>query len=179
MFNLIGLLSILWFSDRFARQSLRRIALCAAVLLTVVPIGYVLVLEIIPRFNGMTTRVLWPQAEISQRMTEIWSKETGQPLRIVSGNAWIAGLVGLTAKDRPSLLNQGELKFSPWITPTRIDAQGMLVVWDARDRGPPKALQPWLRSRRVREETFDWPRSRGRAPLVIRYAIVRPKPGAL
>ncbi len=173
--NFVGLLAILLLSHRFTRRSLKAIAVMAAVLLIVVPTCYALVMGLGPRYRGIATRVHWPQAEMADRMSAIWTRETGRPLRIVTGDSWVAGLVGLTAKDRPSLLDHGDLKLSPWITPARINAEGMLVVWDARAKGPPEALQSALATREIREETFAWPRSKGRAPLVIRYAVIPPK----
>ena len=175
IFGLVGLLAILLTSHRFTQRSFKTIAIAAATCVVVVPIGYALVVSLDPRFYGTAARVDWPQAEIAERMSAIWTRETGMPLRIVSGDSWVAGLVGLTAKDRPSLLDYGDPKLSPWITPARIDAQGMLVVWDARSQGPPKVLQAALSSRVVKEETFAWPRSKGRPALVIRYAVIPPK----
>jgi hypothetical protein len=64
----------------------------AAVLLTVIPIGYTLVVLFRLPLTDKPLRVNWPQAEISERMTGIWARETQHPLRIVSGDAWIAGL---------------------------------------------------------------------------------------
>lgn len=174
--NFVGLLAILLLSNRFTRDSLKAIAAMAAVWLIVVPTAYALVIGIGPHFKGMAGRVHWPQAEIAERMSAVWARETGRPLRIVTGDSWVAGLVGLTAKDGPSILDHGDLKLSPWITPARIDAEGMLVVWDARSKDdPPEVLKPALASRAIKEETFAWPRSKGRPPLVIRYAVIPPK----
>ena len=175
LLNFVGLLAILLLSNRFTRDSLKAIAVMAAVWLIVVPTCYALVMGIGPRFKGMASRVHWPQAEMADRMSAVWTRETGRPLRIVTGDSWVAGLVGLTAKDRPSLLDYGDLKLSQWITPARIDAEGMLVVWDARSKDPPEALQSALVSRAIKEEIFAWPRSKGRPPLVIRYAVIPPK----
>ena len=52
----------------------------------------------------------------------------------------------------------------------------MLVLWDARAQNPPEALRAALASHEIKEESFAWPRSRGRPPLVIRYAVIPPKP---
>jgi 4-amino-4-deoxy-L-arabinose transferase-like glycosyltransferase len=175
IFGFVGLLAILLTSHRFTQRSLKTIAVAAAACLIVVPIGYALVIGFGPRFNGAPARVHWPQAEMAERMSAIWTRETDRPLRIVTGDSWVAGLVGLTAKERPSLLDYGGLKLSPWITPARIDAEGMLVVWDARSQGPPEALQAELASHVIKEEKFAWPRFAGRPPLVIRYAVIPPK----
>ena len=83
----------------------------------------------------------WPQSEISKRFAAIWARETGRPLRIVSGDNWVAGLVGITATDRPSILNNGDPALSPWITRERLEREGMLIVWEAGSKRIPPALQ--------------------------------------
>lgn len=174
MFNLIGLLALALVPGRIDARGLRRIAACAVVALTVVPIGYGLVIGLGPRFSSMATRVQWPQAEISDRIVKVWARETGRPLRIVAGDDWIAALVGLTAKDRPSILSRGETSLSPWITPDRMAAEGMLVVWDVRSKRIPASLVPIVASSRMGEEKFAWPRPGKQPPLVLGYAIVPP-----
>lgn len=174
MFNFAGLLAILLASGRFDREALRRIAVSAAVLLVVVPLAYALIVALGPRLAGSAMRVHWPQAEMAERMGAIWARETGRPLRIVTGNSWVAGLVGLSSRDRPSILDEGDLKLSPWVTPGRIAAEGMLVVWDARAKEPPEPLRGATAPYPVKEETFTWPLGSRRPPLVIRYAIVPP-----
>jgi 4-amino-4-deoxy-L-arabinose transferase-like glycosyltransferase len=178
MFNFVGLLAVLLTSHRFTRHSLKAIAIAAAVCVSVVPLGYALVIGVGPRLAGLAGRVHWPQGEIAERMSTVWTRQTGRPLRIVTGDNWIAGLIGLTAEGRPSILDHGDLRLSPWITPSRIDAEGMLVAWDAR-RSPPQALHERLTGYVVREESFAWPRSSDRPPLVIRYVVIppaRPRP---
>jgi hypothetical protein len=131
-----------------------------------------------PSRGGGPLRVNWPQAEISKRFVDLWRRETGQPLRIVSGNRWIAGLVGVTATDNPSILSGPNLAASPWITPGRLEREGMLVVWAAGAKWIPEYLQPIVAFAPVREERFSWKRSTdGGGDIVIRYAIVPPKQG--
>lgn len=173
LFNFVGLIAVFLTSHRFTRHSLKAIAIAAFTLVTVTPLGYALAIGAGPRLTGLAARVHWPQQEIAERMSARWKRDTGRPLGIVTGDSWIAGLVGLTAEGRPSILNRGDLKLSPWITQRRIEAQGMLVVWDARG-SPPLALNETLDGREVKEESFAWPRSRGRPPIVIRYAVIPP-----
>lgn len=176
MFNLAGLLAVCLTSSRFNGGALRRIAICAAVLVAVVPLGYALVIAAGPLRPGMPPRVSWPQAELSERFAGIWARETGgRPLRIVSGDNWIAELVGVSNKDRPSILTRGEPALSPWITPDRLERDGMLIVWDARTGIIPPALQALVNKGPAREERFDWAWSAKRGPLRIGYVIVPPK----
>ena len=175
MFNLAGIIAVALTSERFDGTALRRIAVCAAVAVIVVPLGYAAVIAAGPSRAGAPLRVSWPQAEISERFAAIWARETGRPLRIVAGDDWVAGLVGITARDRPSILNRGNAKFSPWITPERIERQGMLVVWEASTRRIPSQLLPLVAARPAREERFKWRRSKDRGDLVIGYTIIPPK----
>ncbi len=175
MFNLAGLWAIAAISHRFRQETLWRIGTAAFTLLVVLPIGYALVVAFAPRFAS-PMRVNWPQAEISRRMTAIWQAQTnGRPLRIVSGDTWVAGLVGITAKDRPSILNLGDLSLTPWIDRARLDAEGMLIVWDARTGRIPAALKQIVASGTTGEEEFSWPRNSRRPNIVIAYRVVPPK----
>ncbi len=176
MFNLAGLLGIAFTSSRFGDAALRRIAICAGALLVAVPLGYALALAIGPSRAGAPVRVSWPQREIAERFAGIWSRETGQPLRIVSGDSWIAGLIAVTAKDRPSIFTRGDPVLSPWITPGRLEREGMLVVWDARTKNVPERLQSIVDASSAGEERFGWRWSKKRGDLAIGYVIVPPKP---
>jgi 4-amino-4-deoxy-L-arabinose transferase-like glycosyltransferase len=174
MFAFAGLLAILLTSARFNRRALKRIAACAAVLVIALPAVYAMVVGLGPRIWGVTARVHWPQAEIANRFGAIWAGETGRPLRIVGGDSWIAGLVGLTSKDRPSIFSDGRFVRSPWITPARIETEGMLIVWDAR-WPPPLELRSQLATHLTREEVFRWPQARNHPPIRIGYAVFPPQ----
>jgi hypothetical protein len=173
MFNWAGLLAIALTAPRFGPRALQRIAASAASLLIVVPIGYALIVLAVPERHGTHMRVRWPQTEIARRMESIWVQRTGRPLRIVSGDDWIAGLIGVSAKGQPSLLNRGERALSPWIDAERLQRQGMLIVWDVnKDRIPP-ALGPLVAARPQGQEHFLWPGAAA-GELTIGYVIVAP-----
>ena len=176
MFNLAGLLAIALTAERYTPAALRRIAIGAAVFLVVVPIGYAAAVKIDahrPFYGGM--RVNWPQRAIADRLGSIWTSETGQPLRIVTGDAWIAGLVGLTNRDAPSIFTNADTVLSPWITRSRIEREGMLIVWQAKTGDVPPRLLPLLATSKTGEEKFDFSPRKGQRELVVGYAIVAPK----
>jgi hypothetical protein len=171
MFNFAGLLAVALRSQYFNDAALRRIAVCSGVLLTIVPLGYAAFVVASSVRAGTRLRVNWPQAEISKRFVEIWSRETGAPLRIVGGNPWISGIVGVAAADKPSIFTTGEFSYfpwSPWITPERLAREGVLILWDAR--------ATWVAANATaREERFGWHEQSD--DIVIRYVIVPPKRG--
>jgi hypothetical protein len=172
MFNFAGLLAVGLLGSVDAR-ALRRIAVCAGTLIVCVPLGYALVVLYLPQRDASHLRVTWPQADIARRMSAIWARRTGTPLRIVAGDDWVAGLVGITAPDTPSILNRGEPRLSPWISAERLHRQGMLIVWNAdRERIPPP-LQAVVAAGPRAVERFAWPDRRG-PDLAIGYVIVPP-----
>ena len=175
MFNLAGLLAIALTTGRFSHAALRRLAFVAAVIVLVVPIGYATAVKVDahqPLRGGM--RVNWPQRAIAERLGSVWATQTGQPLRIVAGEPWLAGLVGLTNPAVPSILTQGDVSLSPWITSARIDREGMLIVWDAGAKQPPPKLASFLKTSRQGIEKFVFERGKISNEFVIGYAIVPP-----
>jgi hypothetical protein len=173
-FNYAGILAIAITSRRFSEEALRRIAACAGALLIIFPLGYAMVIFKWPSQSSGPLRVNWPQTEISRRFVELWSRETGEPLGIVSGSTWVAGLIGLTAADRPSILSGPDLAASPWVTPARLEQEGALVVWDARATRVPRLAIRLIGAAPVREERFSWRPSGDDGEIVIRYVIVPP-----
>ena len=174
MFNLAGLWLVAVIFQRFRPVVLKHIAAAAAALLVVAPTGYALAVTLAPNLNA-PMRVNWPQAEISHRMSAIWHAKTNRPLRIVAGDAWIAGLVGISDRDRPSILNPGELSLTPWIDKERIDTEGMLIVWDARTGRTPSVLRAVVEFGAKGEEKFAWPHNKSLPEIIVGYSVLLPK----
>jgi 4-amino-4-deoxy-L-arabinose transferase-like glycosyltransferase len=175
MFNLAGLLAIALAARRFDARALRRIGICAAVAIILVPIGYAVVVAYGPTRAGVPLRVGWPQAAISDRLVGAWTRETGRPLRIVAGEPWMAGLVGVSAPNLPSIFTHGDPRLAPWITPERIAREGMLIVWNGRTKHIPKHLLALVEAHHAKVERFHWRWSKKLGELEIGYVIVPPK----
>jgi 4-amino-4-deoxy-L-arabinose transferase-like glycosyltransferase len=141
MFNLVGLLAIAICASRFDSVALHRIAACATAALVLVPLGYALTVVFWLPLTGKALRVNWPQSEIALRMSAVWVSETRRPLRIVSGESWVAGLIGLTAEGRPSIFTEADPALSPWIGRERVGEHGILVAWDALKGIPDRAMR--------------------------------------
>ena len=174
MFNLVGLLAVALTVHRFDARALRRIAIVALTLVIVIPVAYGIAIAV-PVRAKQPLRVQWPGPEIAERMAGIWDRSTqGAPLRIVAGENWIAGLVGLRHKDRPHLLSNANMLHSPWIDPRQLEAEGMLVLWD--DEKAPIDLHSYINAHTQlwQLEIFRSPRSR--RDIRIRYIVVPPKP---
>ena len=176
MLGLSGLLTVAILSPRVTFEAVRRLSVAVAVLMLLLPLGYALDTLLESRITGKPKRQNWPQAQIAARFDQLWQEKTGKPLRIVAGERWIAGLAALRPGPMPSILTDGDLALSPWITPERLKAQGALVVWEANSPTdpPPVALAALLAGRPTAAEPFAWPRFPGAKPLLIGYAILPP-----
>ena len=175
MLNLAGLLAVALVADRLPRSALRRLAVCAAALLVLLPAGYVAFMLVWAPATGRLKKQHWPQAEISTRLQARWASATGKPLLIVAGEPWVAGAVGLGPGASPSILTNGSLAQAPWISPERLKRDGALVVWqeDARRFKPP-AIDALVAGRPVGEERFVPRWLPSAPPIVIKYVIIPP-----
>ena len=153
--------------------NLRKVALALAVL---IPIGYALIAPQVGSFGSAPPlRVSWPQADIARTLAAAWSAETNKPLKIIAGNSWAAGLVGLDHPDRPSILTEGELSYSPWFTADRLKREGALVVWsESRGGGPTPAMDKMISGRPVQERRIPFPRGKAGSEIVFKYVVLPP-----
>jgi 4-amino-4-deoxy-L-arabinose transferase-like glycosyltransferase len=90
--------------------------------------------------SGRINKDLWPTAEIGLRFDRLWTAQTGQPLHIVAGDSWLAGIVGLMSTGHPSLFTNFDLARSPAISEARLKSEGALVVWAEGASWAPDAL---------------------------------------
>lgn len=174
MLSLAGPLAMTLVPLASERAALHRIAFGAFALLIVVPVAYAFV-TLQPSGRHLTPkRTSWPQAEIAREMQAIWRKETGMPLRIVAGDLWVAGMVAAHARDRPSVLVEGSLRFSPWIDRQRLAREGFMAVWWRAASDPPDYLRSWIGTRIDGRQTFKMRNGDRREAAVVHYTIVRP-----
>src|SRR5262245_50288172 len=177
MFSLAGVFAVALLSERVDEATLKRLMRFVVALVVLFPLGYAAALG-----SGLYTpirlpRVQWPQAEIADRLQSIWSTATGGlPLRIVTGHNWAAGLVGLTAPARPSILDTGRLDWSPWVSQERIDREGMLIVWDGPESNLPMSLAPYRDRQPAGIERFKVPGKS--SDIDIHWIVVPPKSGS-
>jgi 4-amino-4-deoxy-L-arabinose transferase-like glycosyltransferase len=170
----MGLLLVALFSRRVDERTLRVVTIGANIVLVCSALLYCLSLLFPLHSSAAPSRVNWPQADIAQGMREIWWRNTGRPLRIVAGTTWIAGIVALDAKDRPSFLPRGDYNLAPHIDERRIEQEGILVVWEEGRRHMPEFLRRLVGDRPVGREKFSWPRPGKNAELTIAYVIMPP-----
>jgi hypothetical protein len=164
---------------RQALERLEQIEIAAAALLIMLPIAYVTATTLSPLL-GHVKRQNWPQTEIATRMRDLWTQSTGQPLRIVAGDAtnWLSGVIAVSCCERPpSLFTDADHVRSPWITNERLTREGALVVWTDRGGGLSQRLADLIGSRPRQVARFSIPGVPAAAPIVVHYAIIQPRVG--
>lgn len=176
-FPLLAILLVTEFEARLGDREMRRLALAALVIAVSLPLAYAVV---VPRADniraGAPLRVNWPQREIAKALSDAWTSETGKPLKIIAGPSWIAGLIGIDHRDKPSILTEGKLSYSPWIKPQRLSTDGVLAVWiEGRGSTAMPALDALVAGQVAKEVRVPFPRSSSNSPIVLKYAVIKPK----
>lgn len=134
-------------------------------------------------------RTDWPAAALGTQAQGTWDTLSKCPLDTVAGNYWLAGLVAVTSSAQPSVLIYGNPKYSPWITPSLLQAHGALWIWQPDVEpaaSPPEPLGSVAANtpfeQREGQWSIPWSHDRSAAPLVVRWRAYIPqacaKPGS-
>ncbi|MGP1629939.1 MAG: glycosyltransferase family 39 protein [Giesbergeria sp.] len=130
-------------------------------------------------------RTDWPAAALGAQAEATWNALAQCPLDTVAGNYWLAGLTAVDAPDRPSILIDSDPRYSPWITPQRLQAHGALWIWQpgAQSQGqapaaaprPLDQLQPGANMRlHTGVWNIPWPRDPSGPPLTAHWRAYVP-----
>ena len=174
MFALSGLIVVALIRRGFSAPRLQRLMIGAGVLIVTVSGLYFAHMRYGALFTNDPLRGNWPQAELSRALEAAWARETGgAPLRIVASEIWTAGLIGMSARNPPSVLINGDFAISPWLSPAAAARRGALIVWRADEPAPPHvaALAEGLQ---VNSLEISYPRFPNAAPLAVDYAVLPP-----
>lgn len=140
------------------------------------PLATIVAFALLPWTIGIGLEVNRPPIAISRFFDETFLRRTAQPLRIVAGEAGIAGLIAMASPDRPRvfLVDRPELNV---IGEDAIRRDGAVVVW--RIRGNNQTLPDAIKER-FPDLAVEVPQSfrrpiQGRLPLYrIGWAMIRP-----
>ncbi len=173
MLNLAGLLAVALQRKELTQRALQRIGAGATFLLAIVPAIYFVHMRFGADFTGKPLKGNWPQAEMTRQLETRWAEQThGAPLRIVAGDVWTAGLVGLRDRTPPSVFIDADPRKSPWVSADRLKREGVLVVW--RAGSPPPARYAAMRpiAEYVTIPNGSFPKAK---PLELSYLIIPPE----
>ena len=143
MFTLSGLALILLVGRPFRLRFASRLATLYLAFIVLLPVGLSIGMAVLPAMKDRATRTMWPGEYHASLVAGQFERETGQPLRILAGDIWVAGLVSLYDERRPSVLIEGDFRRSPWIDRDRLAETGLAIVWRVRwgNAEPPAWVQ--------------------------------------
>ena len=173
MFGLSGLLFLAFLPGRFGERALGRLVGSAAVLLVLVPVAYAAQVVFAAALSDKPLRVAWPQDAIVRSLVQAYESRTGAPPRIIAGPIWEAGLIAARAPGAPTVMIDGAMWKSPWVSAADISRHGALAVWPA-DTTPADTLKALIDGRPIEHRTFRWSDSPTARPIRISYAIIPP-----
>ena len=174
MWNLTGLIIVYFVGARAERASFARLGIGTLALLILMPALYWFTTSYGPEQRGHVARSAWPDKPMARSFDQQYQILTGQPVQIVAGDGWLAGLIAMRSSPRASVFTDGDMKQAPWITPQRLAQQGALVVWriEKGDGAPPPGLAglPHFKNEGIMQ--FSWPRARKAPMLTVGWGIV-------
>lgn len=174
MWNLTGLIIVYFAGARAERASFVRLGIGTLALLIIMPLVYWFTTSYGPEQRGHVARSAWPDKPMARSLDAQYQLITGQPVQIVAGDGWLAGLIAMRSVPRASVFTDGDMKEALWITPQRLAQQGALVVWriEKGDGAPPPSLAslPHFKNEGIMQ--FSWPRARKAPMLTVGWGIV-------
>jgi 4-amino-4-deoxy-L-arabinose transferase-like glycosyltransferase len=132
MLAVLPILVLLWCPARLNLTHVHRGAIAVGGFLIIAPIASASWFLLAPERAAGPSRGNWPEQAIAKAAARAWHAQTNAPLRFVIGDAWSAGLVGVRHPDRPSIVTEGDLRLSPWVTLDRLKRDGAIVVFEPR-----------------------------------------------
>ena len=122
-----------------------------------------------PYLLGRGTREQFPSQAAATAIAKAWAAQThGRPLKIVIGNNWLAGLLSAYHPDRPSIVIDGQMWKSPWISREQLSRDGAVLIW--------KPDSVWRRNS-VRRRVGVWRHDSHRPALLSQFpgAVEQPE----
>jgi len=154
-----------------------------AVWLVLVSIFMVLYMSYGAQLRNRPGRVDWPAAAIAQQAEQAWGMHSTCRLDTVAGDYWLAGLLSAYSAARPSVLIDGDPRFSPWVDVRRLKQHGALWVWQEKTQSehpqPPEPLKSLSRDETLHTVEgawkITWSHAPSSAPLELKWRAYVPE----
>lgn len=132
MWALSGLLAasfIMPAAQALSAIKLRKVLVIWLTLATVLMVVYV---GFGDKIRHKPSRMQWPEQALATQATDTWNELSSCALDSVSGDYWLTALVALN-NGFPSQMFAGPADHAPWMSTTRIQNNGTLVMWQDGD----------------------------------------------
>ncbi len=181
-FLLTGLCAMTWLARPDSAAMLRRCLQFVIAAQVVLCLGQTLAKTVVAEYLGRGTRANFPGALLAQQSQQAWQAHTDAPLRLLVTDIWLAGNIIAHRAQTMAVLIDGDPAKSPWVGAADVDGCGALVLDGTKvDGASPNAAIEALLSRAPVRGAWILPWSAGKgagaAPVVVRWAIVKPRAG--
>ena len=184
-FLLTGLCAMAWLRRADTAAMRRRCLQFVIAAQVVLCLGQTLAKTVVAEHLGRGTRANFPGALLARQAQQTWRAHSAAPLRLLVTDIWLGGNIIAHRAQPLAVLIDGDLAKSPWVGAMDVEGCGALVLdGTAVDAGPPNPAINALLARADASGTWTlpWfagkPTARGAAPVVIRWGVIAPRPGA-
>lgn len=134
MFNSLGLWLVMEIGRKWSLPQLNRAMMTAMALIFLVGIGFIV--QALHPYADRPSRSNWPMIDIARAVDEAWHKQTDQPLSIIGGTPFVAGLAALGQAIRPDVMIGVDVSHSPWLSEADIKKRGIAFIFDHDEAVP-------------------------------------------
>lgn len=182
MWAFSGLLIMAWLPDARLEAMKPKLLRGIAVWMLLISIFMVVYMTWGAQLRKRPGRVDWPAVAIAQKADQTWQQYSSCKLDTVAGDYWLAGLVSAYGATRPSVLIDGDARFSPWVDMARLEQKGALWIWQVKSAKtqaqPPEPLAslPVYDQMRIHEGVWQtpWPYAPQAQPLELHWRAYVP-----
>jgi hypothetical protein len=129
----LGLWLVMTAHQMITLQRLSRIWIIWAVVFSCLAAAFIVVYDIMPRFDAHYRAVFFPGGDLGREIARRFRAATGKAPKYVIGTMWDGGNVSHYAPSHPRVLVDGEPKRAPWIDIADVRREGAVVVWTNSD----------------------------------------------
>ena len=90
-----------------------------------------------PAVRGELSKVHFPGADVAREVNQRWQQLHGSPLKIVGGQMFVAGCVGVYSDSHIDVFGGMTPKENPWVSDHLMAQRGGMIVWDKDEFGDP------------------------------------------
>ena len=174
LWTFLPLLVLILFPPSHRGSEYRRIRNKGMVLTGVMSLAFLIPLTIGPYIHAKPRKALFVGCGMSEQITQSWKAATGNPLKIVAGDTWLAGNVAFYSTDRPATFTEANQLFSPWITPEQLRRDGAVIVWQGSAELPQIYRAAFPDAEIQKPLNISWHTRKQVEPVTVRWAISHP-----
>jgi hypothetical protein len=91
--------------------------------------------------KGEPRRVHYPGRAVAAEIDRRWADVSQEPLTMIGGDAWLAGLAAFYHPNRPHVYPDLQAPWAPWTSDEQLRQSGGVLVWQ---EASPDTVQGWL-----------------------------------